>query len=69
MTPAETTMHTPERLRVHGVLSKLTIAVGVVLMAGKILVDSEPGAIPLLLTLAGTGWYLTVRARSRSRGG
>ena len=49
------------------ILSALTIAIGLVLMSGKIYVDSEPGAIPLLLVVLGTGWYLLARVRARSR--
>lgn len=42
----------------------LIVAVGAALMAFKIVEDSEPGAIPLLLVLIGGAWYLTVRHRS-----
>jgi hypothetical protein len=47
-------------------LSILTIAIGLVLMVGKIYADSEPGAIPLLLVVLGMVWYFITRARSRS---
>src|SRR5918998_5190658 len=60
-------MDTPEKLKVHKALSALTVAVGFVLMLGKIYADSEPGAIPMLLVLLGTGWYLAARVRTRSR--
>lgn len=58
---------TGERLKVHKTISVVTIVIGLVLMIGKIYADSEPGAIPLLLTLLGIGWYLVTRARSRSQ--
>ena len=48
-------------------LSALTVAVGFVLMAGKIYADSEPGAIPLLLVVLGAGWHLIARAQARPR--
>jgi len=32
-------------------------------MSGKIYADSEPGAIPVLLVVLGTGWYLLTRVR------
>ena len=56
-----------ERLRVQKMLSALTVAVGLVLVAGKVYADSEPGAIPILLVVLGAGWYLVVRSRTRSR--
>jgi hypothetical protein len=52
---------------VQKILSALTVAIGLVLMSGKIYADSEPGAIPILLVVLGTGWYLVVRVRAGSR--
>ena len=66
MSKEEAKMHTLERLKVQKVLAALTVAAGLVLMAGKIYADSEPGAIPMLLVVLGTGWYLVTRARTRS---
>ena len=60
-------MNTLEKLKVHKVLSALTVVVGLALMAGKIYADSEPGAIPILLVVLGTGWYLLARTRARPR--
>jgi hypothetical protein len=60
-------MDTLEKLKVQKILSALTIAIGFVLMSGKIYTDSEPGAIPILLVLIGTGWYLVAQVRTRSR--
>lgn len=59
-------MNTLEKLKVHKMLSVLIIAVGCVLMIGKIYADSEPGGIPILLMVLGTGWYLITRVRARS---
>src|ERR671916_271251 len=59
-------MNTLEKLKVHKMLSALTIAIGFVLMLGKIYADSEPGAIPILLVVLGMGWYFITRVRSRS---
>lgn len=42
----------------------LIVAVGAALMAFKIVEDSEPGALPLLLVLVGSAWYLIGRRRS-----
>ncbi len=59
-------MDTLEKLKVHKILTAITIAIGLVLMSGKIYADSEPGAIPILLVVIGTGWYLLARARAGS---
>ncbi len=59
-------MEKPESLRLHKIISILTIVIGVVLMIYMISVESEPGAIPLLLILLGAGWYLVTRVRSQS---
>ena len=59
-------MNTLEKLKVHKILSVLTIASGFVLMLGKIYADSEPGAIPILLVVLGIGWYFITRVRNRS---
>lgn len=40
------------------------VAIGAALMALKIVEDSEPGAIPLLLVLIGGAWHLIARRRS-----
>lgn len=60
-------MNTLEKLKVHRTLSVLIAAVGVVLMIGKIYADSEPGGIPILLVVLGTGWFFITRFRTRSR--
>ena len=52
---------------IHAFVAVLVIIVGFVLMIGKIVADSEPGGIPILLVLLGTGWYFIQRTRSRSR--
>ncbi|MEP0546705.1 MAG: hypothetical protein ABJF88_07230 [Rhodothermales bacterium] len=56
-----------EKLKVHTLLSVLIVVVGAGLMAYMITVESEPGAIPLLLVVIGSGWYLVMRGRIRSR--
>ena len=44
-------------------LSLFVIALGAVLMAGKIYADSEPGLIPLVLVASGIGWNTAARLR------
>jgi hypothetical protein len=66
MSTDNTIQDASKKLKVHTLLSVLTIVTGVVLMIFKIYADSEPGAIPLLLIVLGIGWYLVTRARIRS---
>lgn len=47
-------------------LSVLIVVTGLLLMALKSIVDSEPGLIPLLLIVLGTAWYLLTRTECES---
>lgn len=49
----------------HKLLSALTLATGLALMVYKIYADSEPGLIPILLVLLGSGWCVITRRRNR----
>ena len=55
-----------KKLKVHTILSAMTIVIGLILMVGKIYADSEPGGIPILLIVFGMGWYFITRVRMRS---
>lgn len=52
-------------LKKYKLLSVLTLAIGIVLLIFMIIVEHEPGAIPLLLIVLGTGGYLITRAKLR----
>ena len=67
MSTDSTSANAGGKLRVHTLLSVVTIVIGVALMAYMIVVEDEPGAIPLLLIVLGFGWYFATRARIRSR--
>jgi len=56
-----------EKLKIHSLISAIVIAIGIVLMIGKIYADSEPGGIPILLVLLGLGWSFITRLRIRSQ--
>jgi len=56
-----------KKLKMHSLLSVLTLVMGVALLIFMIVVEDEPGAIPLLLIVAGTGWYFITRNRIRSQ--
>ncbi len=42
----------------HRYLSALTLTTGLLLMAYMVIVEDEPGAVPLALILAGTAWLI-----------
>lgn len=52
---------------IHKSLSLLLTFIGIVLATYMIIVESEPGALPLLLIVAGTGWFFIPRFNSRSQ--
>ncbi|MDX1664168.1 MAG: hypothetical protein R3272_10255 [Candidatus Promineifilaceae bacterium] len=59
-----------KELTMHKLLAALTFLFGLVLMLAKVVVDSEPGALPILLVLLGAGWYFIIPAlRGRGQGG
>ena len=66
MSTDNTSPNTMKKLRVHAFLSVLILVIGLVLMAYMITVESEPGAIPILLVILGIGWYFVTRFRIRS---
>lgn len=61
-----TIQDTSKKLKVHTLLAVLTTVIGVVLLIYMIVVESEPGAIPLLLVVLGIGWYFVTRVLIRS---
>ena len=54
-----------KKRKIYALLSALTVLIGAMLMAYMIYVESEPGAIPLLLIVFGIGWYLAAQYRFR----
>lgn len=50
----------------HHLIPILVATAGVALLAYMILVEDEPGFIPLLLIVLGVGWYIVERVRSHS---
>lgn len=45
----------------------LILVTGILLLIMKVIADSEPGAIPLLLIVSGGGWYWAGKIKGRSR--
>lgn len=56
-----------KKLKMHSLLSILTIVFGVALLIFMIVVENEPGAIPLFLIVVGTSWYFINRYRLQSK--
>ncbi|PAU92762.1 hypothetical protein CK503_14820 [Aliifodinibius salipaludis] len=50
-----------KKLKMHSLLSILTIVLGTVLLIFMIVVEGEPGAIPLMLLVVGIVWYFITR--------
>jgi hypothetical protein len=46
-----------KKFRSNKLLSLITLSIGVLLMVFMIITEDEPGALPLLLIIIGTGWY------------
>lgn len=59
-------MEKPAKLRIYARLAVLTIIIGFALLIMMIVVEDEPGALPLFLIVLGTGSYLLVRRSARS---
>lgn len=60
------TNHTKKQ-RIQILLPVLIIVIGAALMIVKIIADSEPGAIPLLLIVLGSAWYFITRNQMRAK--
>ena len=52
---------------VHKILSVIVTLIGVALLVFMITQEGEPGAVPLIMIIAGIGWYLASGYYSRSR--
>lgn len=56
-----------KELKIHTLLSILIAVIGTLLMVFMITVESELGAIPLLLIVTGAGWYSVTRYKISSQ--
>jgi len=48
-------------------LAAVTLAVGLMLLAFMVVVEDEPGALPLLLVLVGGGWLSLIKRKRAGR--
>jgi len=60
-------MKTMMSRRINHTLSLLMITLGVFLLAYMILIEDEPGAIPLLMIIIGVCWYLVTKRSLKSQ--
>ncbi len=56
-----------KKLKRHKLISILMIVIGIALMTFMVIVEDEPGAIPLLLIVMGTGWYFVTRSKMKAQ--
>lgn len=62
------TQSTSHSLKIQTRLSALLLVLAVALLATNIIVEDEPGAIPLLAVLVATAWLVITRVRVRRAG-
>jgi len=55
----------PQKLKTHKFISILIIVIGFILLIFMIIVEDEPGAIPLLLIVVGSVWFIYTRSGIR----
>jgi hypothetical protein len=55
-----------QKLKLQKIFSIVIILMGIALLSYMVAVEDEPGAIPLLMILTGTGWYFITRSRIKS---
>jgi len=51
----------------YKLLSIIATVIGIALLTFMIVVEDEPGALPLALIVFGTGWYFITRSRLSSQ--
>lgn len=55
-----------QKLKLQKISSIVIIMLGISLLSYMVVVEDEPGAIPLLMIVTGTGWYFITRTRIKS---
>lgn len=57
----------PKKLRLHRLISAMTIFTGVALLTFMVMFEDELGALPSALITGGTAWHLYIRHKLRFR--
>lgn len=55
-----------KKFKVQNRLALLMTVVGVTLAIFMIVIEDEPGALPLLMIIIGASWYIIIRSKLRS---
>jgi len=58
------TLQRNKNTKVQLLLSVITLSIGLLLLIYMILVEDEPGALPLILILGGTAWNFYIRFKT-----
>lgn len=53
--------------KIQKLLSTLMILLGTLLLVFMIVVEDEPGAVPLVMLAAGTFWLFSIRSKIKSK--
>jgi hypothetical protein len=57
-----------DAFKIQRYLSSILVSVGLLLLVFMITVESEPGALPLLLFLSGVVWNVYIRLKQKRSG-
>ena len=49
------------------IIALLTVITGLTLMIYMIIVEDEPGALPLLMIIIGAVWYFIISAKTKAK--
>ncbi len=61
------TVQKNQSYRIQRIISIVIILLGLVLLAFMVIVEDEPGALPLLLIIIGTAWLLFIQKKIRKQ--
>ena len=54
------------KLKLQKIISVLITLLGIILLVYMITVEDEPGALPLLMIVTGSGWYFITKSRLKT---
>ena len=54
------------KLKPQKIISMIITFLGIILLIYMITVEDEPGAIPLLMIVTGSGWYFITKSRLKT---
>jgi len=54
------------KLKLQKIISVLVTLLGIILLIYMITIEDEPGAIPLLMIVTGSGWYFITKSKLKT---